>query len=364
MKIKEKIIIAFGFYFLITAIVGLLVYRELATLDASLMAADRAKNLLLFGMATIFATGAAVSLHLARHLVMPITRLKNSAKKISMGDFSAEIDVSGNDEMTSLSRSIDSMQVILKNVLQSLDDSMKELREKQSQLLRAEKLAAIGVFASGMAHEINNPLTSVLTFSNLILEKMPDDDPRREMLRIMSRDTMRARSIVKQLLSFAKDAPINPRRFDINAGIKETVHALSLQGLFEGIDIRLNLNKQLPDVSVDPLQIEELFSNMLLNAVQAIIPPGTIALSTAKEGGDLKIVIADTGKGIPAEYIDKIFDPFFTTKGTVGTGLGLAVSYDIIKKHRGDIEVTSKVNGGTSFIIKLPIYGQDQGISS
>ncbi len=364
MKIREKIIIAFGLNFVVTAIVGILIYRESAIPDLSLSATEHASDILLSGLAIIFLSGAALSLFLARRIVNPIKNLKNSARKISMGDFSAAIDLGGNDEISSLSRSIDSMQVILKNVLQSLDESMKELQEKQSQLLRAEKLAAIGVFASGMAHEINNPLTSVLTFSNLILEKMPEDDPRREMLRIMSRDTMRARSIVKQLLSFAKDAPINPSRFDINVTIGETFEALSLLGLLEGINVRLDLNKELSLVSADKIQIEELLSNMLMNAAQAIVPPGTITISTSQEGADLKIIVSDTGEGIPPEYIDKIFDPFFTTKGTAGTGLGLAVSYDIIKKHCGDIEVSSKINEGTSLTIKLPIYEQDQGISS
>ncbi len=383
MIIRKKLILIFGFYVSITAVMGFFIYGELTGLRGILTAAvddritenrpnriaidhaiSRTTNLLLYGAVIILVSGAVVSLHLAQSIEIPVRKLKDSAQRIAIGDLSAEIDISGDDEIASLCRCFNSMQVILKNVLESLDGSLRELQEKQSQLVRAEKLAAIGVFASGVAHEINNPLTSVLTFSNLILEKMPEDDPGREMLRIMSRETIRARDIVKQLLSFAKDAAINPSQFDVNAAIKETVEALTLQEALDDITVELQLSKNLPAVYADPLQMEEVLWNMLVNATQAIRPPGTITVMTTIKDAGLEIIISDTGEGIPEESLDKIFDPFYTTKGTGGTGLGLAVSYDIIKKHGGDIEVKSKVNDGTTFTIKLPINEQDQSISS
>ena len=378
MTIRKKLILIFGFYVALTSVMGFLVYGELTGLRGNLNsvvdgrltgdhpdraaidgAIDRATDLLLYGAVIILVSGAAVSLHLAQSIEIPIRKLKDSAQRIALGDLSAEIDIAGDDEIASLCRSFNSMQIILKNVLQSLDGSLKELQEKQSLLVRAEKLAAIGVFASGLAHEINNPLTSVLTFSNLLLEKMPEDDPRREMLRIMSRETIRARNIVKQLLSFAKDASINPSLFDVNAVIRETVDALTLQETLEGITVELQLGQKMPALYADPLQIEEVLWNMLMNATQAIKPPGSITVLTRNTARGLEIVISDTGEGIPDESVDKIFDPFYTTKGTGGTGLGLAVSYDIIKKHGGDIEVTSKLNEGTTFTIKLPTDEQN-----
>ena len=378
MTIRKKLILIFGFYVAFTSVMGFLVYGELTGLRGSLNAAvegrttgdhphraaiggaiERATDLLLSGALIVLVSGAAVTLHLAQSIEIPIRKLKDSAQRIAMGDLSAEIDIAGDDEIASLCRSFNSMQIILKNVLESLDGSLKELQEKQSLLVRAEKLAAIGVFASGLAHEINNPLTSVLTFSNLLLEKMPEDDPRREMLRIMSRETIRARNIVKQLLSFAKDAAINPSLFDVNAAIRETVDALTLQETLEGITVKLQLGQNMPALYADPLQIEEVLWNMLMNAAQAIKPPGSITILTWNTATGLEIVISDTGEGIPEESLDKIFDPFYTTKGTGGTGLGLAVSYDIIKKHGGDIEVASKTNEGTTFTIKLPIDEQD-----
>jgi two-component system NtrC family sensor kinase len=381
MTIRKKLVLIFGFYVALTAVMGFLVFGELKSLRGSLRTAvdnraprldrtaidgaiDRTTLLLFCGAVIILVSGASVSLHLAQSIEIPIRKLKDSAQRIAMGDLSAEIDIVGDAEIASLCRSFNSMQIILKNVLESLDGSLKELQEKQSQLVRAEKLAAIGVFASGLAHEINNPLTSVLTFSNLLLEKMPEDDPRREMLRIMSRETIRARNIVKQLLSFAKDSAINPSRFDVNLSIRETVDALTLQEALEGITVKLDLSEDLPALYADLLQMEEVLWNMLMNATQAVSPPGTITVLTKKTVSGVEIVISDTGEGIPEESLDKIFDPFYTTKGTGGTGLGLAVSYDIIRKHGGDVEVTSKVGKGTTFTIKLPINEQDQSISS
>jgi signal transduction histidine kinase len=320
-------------------------------------------KLLLYGMVIIIIAGAIVNYRLAVSIERPIKKIKDSAKKMALGDLSEEIDIRGNDEIASLGRSLNSMQIILQHVLKSLESTVSELREKQSQLVRSEKLASIGVFASGIAHEISNPLTSVLTFSNLMLEKMPADDPRREMLMIMSRETVRARDIVRQLLTFAVDSTINPSKFDMNRQIRDIIDALKLQGTLDGIEVKLGLSPELDEAYGDPLQMGQVITNMLMNALQSITPPGTITVSTKKTDSGIEIVFSDTGSGIPPEYMGQIFDPFFSTKGTKGTGLGLAVSYDIIKKHGGDIEVTSKVGGGTTFIIRLPIHGQDQDIS-
>jgi len=193
-------------------------------------------KLLLYGMLIIIIAGAIVNYNFAVSIERPIKKIKDSARKMALGGLSEEIDIRGNDEIASLGRSLNSMRSTLQHVLDSLESTVSELREKQSQLVRSEKLASIGVFASGMAHELSNPLTSVLTFSNLMLEKMPDDDPRSDMLMIMSRQTVRARNIVRQLLTFATDSTINPSRFDMNRQIREAIDALRLQGALDGIE--------------------------------------------------------------------------------------------------------------------------------
>jgi two-component system NtrC family sensor kinase len=214
----------------------------------------------------------------------------------------------------------------------------------------------VGKLAAGIAHEINNPLTSVLTFSNLMLEQCPPSDPRHEKLKLMARETNRARTIVRQLLNFGRETVIKPEKININQPVTEIADSLVAQDAFKGIGLELKLADNLPDVDADPAQIGQVVMNLLLNAIHAITPPGRIEVLTRLIGKYVELVFTDTGSGIPEEYLHKIFDPFFTTKdASRGTGLGLAVSYGIIKKHGGDIEVMSEMGKGTTFTVRLPV---------
>jgi signal transduction histidine kinase len=224
--------------------------------------------------------------------------------------------------------------------------------------VESEKLASVGMLAAGIAHEINNPLTSVLTFSNLILEQCPKNDPRCEKLKIVVRETERARNIVRQLLNFGREANIKPVKININRPVEEIMDSLVAQEAFRGIELSMDLGENLPDVYADPAQIGQVVLNLALNAIHAITPPGKIEVSTRAANKFVEIIFQDTGSGIAPEHMGKIFDPFFTTKGeTKGTGLGLAVSYGIIKKHGGDIAVASIVGQGTTFTVRVPVHG-------
>jgi two-component system NtrC family sensor kinase len=232
------------------------------------------------------------------------------------------------------------------------------LQEKQSQLVEAEKLASIGLLVAGVAHEINNPLTSVLTFSNLMLEKMPKDDPNRERLEMMAWETNRARTIVRQLLSFARENPLRPVKININEPVSEIIDSLIAQNIFTDIELSIDLSKDLPDVHADPAQVGQVVMNLVLNAINAITPPGRIEVRTRLAGSLVELEVADTGCGIPQENIGRVFEPFFTTRAEKeGSGLGLAVSYGIVKKHHGDIEVASEVGKGSTFTVRLPVNG-------
>lgn len=327
--------------------------RERAEIGAIL---GMARNMLILALFAILAVGIGVNIKLARSIAAPIRKLEKVTKKVAMGDFSEMIEVKGKDEITSLEISFNQMEDRLKDTLSSLELAIKNLHEKQAQLVEAQKLASIGILAAGIAHEINNPLTSVLTFSNLLLEQMPEDDPRRERLKLMARETMRARTIVRQLLSFAKERPLKLVKTNINCPINEMVETLIAQDAFKGIEVTLDLAENLPEITADPVKIEQVVLNILLNSIHAITPPGRIEISTRASDRHIEIVVSDTGCGIPEEHIGMVFDPFFTTK-TKGTGLGLAVSYGIIKKHGGDIEVRSTVDKGSTFIVRLPIDG-------
>jgi len=314
--------------------------------------------LLVITLGLIVVLGSVINSKLARSIVTPIGNLERITKKITRGDFSESIEVKGHDEISSLAESFNQMEDKLDHAMNSLEDIIKQLQEKQAQLVEAEKLASIGKLAAGIAHEINNPLTSVLTFSNLMLEQCPPDDPRYEKLKLMARETDRARTIVRQLLNFGRESVIKPVKININQPVTEIIDSLVAQEAFKDIALSVNLDDGLPEVYADPAQVGQVVLNILLNAIHAITPPGKITVMTRRAGKNVEIIFVDTGKGIPEEYIYKIFDPFFTTKdATKGTGLGLAVSYGIIKKHGGDIAVASTVGKGTTFTVRMPIYG-------
>jgi signal transduction histidine kinase len=315
-------------------------------------------NLQVLALALIVVVGIVINIKLATSIATPIRTLEKISRKIAEGDFSEHIEVKGKDELSSLETAFNQMEDRLKNALWSLEHTIEKLREKQAQLVEAEKLALVGKLAAGIAHEINNPLTSVLTFSNLMLEQCPPDDPRHDKLKLMARETNRARTIVRQLLNFGRETVIKPEKININQPVSEIVDSLAAQDAFKGIGLEMKLGDNLPVVNADPAQIGQVVMNLLLNAIHSITPPGRIEVVTRRAESSVEILFKDTGAGIPEENIHKIFDPFFTTKdATKGTGLGLAVSYGIIKKHAGEIEVASTMGKGTTFIVRLPIYG-------
>ncbi len=329
--------------------------HERLNIDATI---TRAITLLVIALVVIIIVGTIINIRLATSITTPIRAIEKITKKIAQGDFSESVKVKGKNELSSLEASFNLMEEKLKDALWSLEHTIEKLREKQAQLVEAEKLASVGRLAAGIAHEINNPLTSVLTFSHLILEECTKENPWCDKLRIMVRETERARNIVRQLLNFGRDANINPEKININRPVEEIMDSLVAQEAFKGIELSLNLGENLPDVYVDPAQIGQVVLNLALNAIHAITPPGKIEVSTRVEDKFVLIIFHDTGSGIAPEHLGKIFDPFFTTKGaTKGTGLGLAVSYGIIKKHAGDIEVESVMGQGTTFTVKVPIHG-------
>jgi PAS domain S-box-containing protein len=235
-------------------------------------------------------------------------------------------------------------------------------RELHEQLTQAAKLAAVGKLAAGVAHEINNPLTGVLAYAEDILDELDDGDPHREDLQVIIRETMRCRDIVRNLLDFARqDKP----HLEITSPNRVVEHALSLVKKlpqFRNIVIEKQLTDDIPHVECDIHQIQQVLLNLMMNASDAMHESGTIILSTGYERLDDRCVIAveDNGPGIPENLKDKIFEPFFSTKGT--NGLGLAVSWGIVERHRGIIEIDSAQGGGAVFRIVLPVAADTEGI--
>ena len=232
-----------------------------------------------------------------------------------------------------------------------------EMRRMDKYLAQTEKLASIGQLASGVAHEINNPLGVIQCYANLIAKSQPPDAQILSDVGIIRKHTDQCRSVVEALLNFSRSAEPRMNKTDINACIEEVVSVLDLQLQKDNFTIERHFDSTLSPITVDGNTIKQVLMNLLINASQAMPDGGRIIVKTAlvENGKQLAIAISDTGQGISKENIPKIFDPFFTTKGPEkGTGLGLSVSYGIVQQHGGRISVDSIPGKGSTFTILLP----------
>jgi two-component system NtrC family sensor kinase len=308
-----------------------------------------------------------VSVFVARRLSTPLRHLEEISRKIAEGDYHHEFIARGPSEIEHLGQSLNEMAKQLQAEKRELEEwtntlekkvaeRSEEMKKINAQLFRSEKLASLGKLAAGVAHEINNPLTGVLTNSSLLLEDLNKDDPRREDVQVMVNETIRCREIVKRLLDFAKQTKPQKRMANINGLIDTIMLLVRNQTSFRNVTIEKHLDPGIPDVLVDPDQIQQVFVNIILNAAEAMTKGGKLMITSraAPDGESILVSIADTGPGIPESVREKIFDPFFTTKEH-GTGLGLSISYGIVEQHGGTVTVDSTVGSGTTFTIQLPL---------
>ena len=247
-----------------------------------------------------------------------------------------------------------------------LDISKNELEQAQKQIYQAEKLASIGRLASGVAHQVNNPLNGIKSCLYAI-QKEPADVPQtKEYIELINEGIENIEIVVKKLLGFARQQSTSENFIDINDSIVKVINLFEFRLREKNIDIRLNLEKELGNIKIDHHLFQEVIMNLLLNSYDAINKNGEIIISTGKIGeAQIFVQIKDNGIGISTEDLKKIFDPFFTTKeiGT-GTGLGLSVCLGIIESHDGKIDVQSTENAGTTFRITLPIAKEDEIINN
>jgi PAS domain S-box-containing protein len=240
----------------------------------------------------------------------------------------------------------------------------QKLQETQLQLIQLEKLRSLGEMAAGVAHEINNPLGGILIYASLLLEGLAPDDAKRADLARIVQETTRCQEIVKSLLEFARQSGPKKELIDINSAITDGLHFLENQATFHNIEIIKELAPSLPALLGNAGQLKQVFLNIMINAADAMQARGTLTIKTflAKDGTKVVIEFTDTGGGIPQDILPRIFDPFFTTKKVgEGTGLGLSMSYGIVKEHQGDIEVDTVRGSGTTFRVLLPIEYEEEG---
>jgi two-component system NtrC family sensor kinase len=240
----------------------------------------------------------------------------------------------------------------------SISERDRALQQRaQEEIMKSERLAMIGQLAAGVAHEINNPLGSILLFTRLVLNKCPEDTVMRANLERIEREVKRCQNIVQGLLEFARQREPKAESVNLNDLLEKTIVLVENQAMFHDIKVVKQYQKDLPDAVVDPSQFQQVFVNMIINAGDAMKGRGTLTLSTRvpEDSGTIEIGFADTGCGMTQEAIDRVFEPFFTTKGVGhGTGLGLSISHGIIQIHGGSIKVTSRPGEGSSFVISLP----------
>ena len=327
------------------------------------------KTILIFSGVAI---GAAIiiffiAVKFAQRISRPLRTLEDAAMHIADGTYKSDISVKAPREITNLAFSLNKMAKQLEtekdelenwtNTLeQKVDERTEELKKINDQLFRSEKLASLGKLAAGVAHEINNPLTGVLTNSSLLLEDLEDGDPRKEDVQVIVNETIRCREIVKRLLDFARQTKPQKKLSDLNALIENIILLVRNQSAFRNIIIKKVLDPSIPEVMVDADQIQQVFINFILNASEAMQNGGQLVVETRLTAAKdfIEIKFTDSGGGISEKDKRRIFDPFFTTKQQ-GTGLGLSISHGIIERHGGKIILDSALGKGTSFTIFLPV---------
>jgi two-component system, NtrC family, sensor kinase len=325
------------------------------------------RNLYVFLGITLAAMGLAsiIAMMVANKISRPIRAMADAAKKIAEGDYSQKVEITSDDETGFLVNNFNTMVSELVRAHQELrewaetlerkvEKRTTELKAMQAHLIQSEKLAGVGKLAAGVAHEINNPLTCVLTNSSLILSDLPPDDPRREDLQAIVDETLRCRKIVKGLLDFARQTKPQKQQLDLNKVAEDVITLVRNQASFQNIKIQTELNPGIPPVLADADQMRQVVLNIILNAADAMPQGGEIRVRSYSESKSNQVIlrISDTGPGIPPEILDKLFEPFFTTKKT-GTGLGLAIAYGIMERHKGALKVESTLGHGTTIIVTL-----------
>jgi len=317
-------------------------------------------------------------------VIHPVHDLLLHAHKVSNMELDSQLKLQSNDEIGELAEAFNDMTVKLKQardkyreLTETLEakviERTEEIAQVSDQLVRSEKLASLGQLVAGIAHEINNPLAGILIFADIFAKDQKLDESQRKDALTIVHETNRCADIVKRLLDFSRTSIPDKRTKSLSAIMESTLALVMHHANVNDVEIVRNYGVNLPEIEVDPTQLEQVFLNLLVNACHAMPMGGrmTIAMRADLKRNLIITTIEDTGQGIPEENLGRIFDPFFTTKnqelgGVAGTGLGLSVSYGIIENHGGQITVQSVVGHGTVFTVELPIVSlmrTDEGSS-
>jgi two-component system NtrC family sensor kinase len=308
---------------------------------------------LLFG----FLLAAVIMFALVRGLQRRLQRLLDATRRIARGDLQHRVEATKHDgeEFGELASAFNTMT--------------QDLHRSQRQLLQSVKLAAVGELATNIAYEVNNPLTGVLGYTGILLKSDDIPEEKKEQLRTIERETLRAREILKNLLDFSRRKPTHLARTDIAGLVEDTIALVRRQAKVARVEIKLDCPSGLPVVAVDADEMKQVFVNLMNNAFFAMPSGGTLAVRCGAERDEtgrqtVVVSLSDTGHGIPEDHLDKVFDPFFTTRTDGGgAGLGLSMSFLVVQNHGGRIEVESAMDQGSTFRVILPAQAEAPGKS-
>ncbi len=325
----------------------------------------------------------------------PVKALERGTERLAAGDLGYQIEVHSNDEIGDLATSFNDMSRQLhsehdENVAwthtleQRVEQKTRELKRAHEHALHTEKMASIGKMAAVLAHEINNPLSGILTYAKLLRKWIDREELARgeaardgvgrnrhqeicESLDLIASESRRCGDLVKNLLTFSRTTPMNLQATNLNQVVDRSLRLVQHQLDLAGIQVQPQLDPDLPPVLCDAAQMEQVILALVMNALDAMPQGGNlwIVSSFSHEPNHVRIVVRDDGSGIPAEILPRIFEPFLTTKETGrGVGLGLAISHSILERHNGNIEVESEAGRGTTFTVTLPWDAESEKIAS
>jgi len=347
---------------------------SLATADASL--AQGTRRLLAYTALAVILVSFLSWQFVWRVVHKPVKRLTAGTQRLSEGERGHQIEVDSRDELGELATSFNRMSLQLRQDEEEItawartledrvEEKTRELQRAHDHVLQVEKMASVGKLAAVVAHEINNPLSSILTYAKLLRKWMERPDGGREKreeaeqcLDLIAAESRRCGDLVKNLLTFSRSQPINLQPTDIASVVNHTLRLVQHQLELSNIQWQVDITPGLPAVLCDPAQIEQVLLALMMNAVDAMPRGGNLWISatTMPASGELELQVRDDGSGIAPDVLPQIFEPFLTTKESGhGVGLGLAISRGIVERHGGRIEVQSEVGRGTTFTVYLPL---------
>ena len=345
-----------------------LLQRVTSLQEKSQQVSRRASVLILITSSLVLALAAMGAWLLSRRLLRHVGTLLTGTRKIMQGELSYRVAVTQSGEVGQLARSFNAMaqeiQEHRENLERSVDARTAELRQARDSLLQSEKLASIGRLAAGVAHELNNPLTSILMNVNLLMEDADDQPALRAELQRIGEDTIRCKRIIDDLRDFSRRQELDIALTDVNALVRDALGQFGRGTRLQGIEVAFEPASGIPPVPCDRARMEQVLGNVLVNAAQAPPHGGRLTVGTAFREGFAELSVRDTGPGVPEAIRGRIFDPFFTTKPQ-GTGLGLSIVYRIMEAHGGKVVVqcverehppgSAAPPGGTRVLLLLPL---------